>query len=77
MITRTVFEEVRMSDTKSVKCAGCGKRLKRSKTVCQTLNPFNKLADGTVKDRWAIRAELNDELNRWKDLPEWCGSCPE
>jgi hypothetical protein len=73
---RTTFEKVEMYGTKSVKCVGgCGRRLKRSIIVYQTINPFNETADGRLKNREDIRAELVVELSKWKLKPEQCIHC--
>jgi len=70
------FEEVKWRADKSLKCAGgCGKRLKRSITFSQTINPFNKLPDGTVKDRPDIYKELKQEAEAWKTEPVTCDRC--
>lgn len=44
-----------------------GKR--QQKTFSQTLNPFNKAADGTPKTREQILVELREEADRWKNEP--------
>lgn len=76
MTYRTTFEKVEMYGTKSVKCAGgCGRRLKRSTTVYQTINPYNKAADGRLKDHYDIRAELVVQLDEWERKPELCIHC--
>ena len=59
------FEEVTHRATKRVPCDGCGKTLSRSRTFMQTLNPFNKNADGTVKNREDIREELKQQAGEW------------
>lgn len=71
------FQKVTWPDQKSVPCPGCGKKVRRSKTFWQTLNPFNKLPDGTVKDRRDIMRELRDEANAWRGQPEQCSKCRE
>jgi len=70
------FIEVSMRAEKSVKCQ-CGKRLKRSKTFCQTINPFNKREDGAIKERDDIYRELVVEVKQWKTEPETCTQCEE
>lgn len=73
---RINFEEVKMNTSKSVKCAGgCGRRLSRSKTFMQTLNPFNKNKEGQVKSRREIYDELHAELTAWHKQPEYCKHC--
>lgn len=69
------FEKVEHRVTKSVKCDGCGKRLKRSTTLFQTLSPFNKTADGELKTRQQIGVELRDAETDWRSEREWCGPC--
>ena len=65
------FERIALRRQKSYKCA-CGRRVRRSKTVEQTLNPFNKLADGRVKNWTDIRYELRSELDAWQRQAEPC-----
>jgi hypothetical protein len=73
--TRITFDEVCAYGQKSVKCPSCGKKLKRSRKFFQTLNPFNKLPDGTPKNRKDIYAELSVEIASWKKEPETCALC--
>lgn len=42
-----------------------GKRHQQTQKFWQTINPFNKLPDGTIKDRAAIMAELIAERDAW------------
>jgi len=74
------FQEVRLYATKSVKCPDCGKRLKRSRKFYQTMNPFNKLPDGTVKSADDIYRELRAQAKAWEAtaVPEIRHSaCPD
>lgn len=73
---RVNFQEVAIHAEKSVKCAkGCGRRLKRRQKFSQTINPFNKRADGQVKTPHDIRLELNARAEEWKASPEVCCHC--
>ena len=63
------FQEVKLHATKSWKNAD-GKRIVRRRTFSQTLNPYNKDANGVVKDAAAIRKELQKEIADWKAAPE-------
>jgi hypothetical protein len=73
---RIVFEEVTRWAQKSVKCADCGKRLTRSKTFLQTLNPFNvHELTRLPKDREQIYRELCEEADTWRRQPERCNDC--
>lgn len=69
------FAKVERRASKTVKCIGCGKRLKRSTTLFQTLSPFNKNQAGEVKTHDEIQAELEVEAARWEQGPEWCAPC--
>jgi ribosomal protein S26 len=69
------FAKVELRATKSVKCDACGKRLKRSTTLFQTLSPFNKTADGELKSRAQIMDELRVKEQEWRGDREWCTPC--
>lgn len=64
------YEEVKLRGTKSGKCQ-CGKRLTRSTTFSQTLNPYNKVGD-RLKTRTEIMQELNIDRDVWKLEPVHC-----
>ena len=59
------FDKVTHHVTKRVPCRRCGKKLGRSTILSQTINPFNKGADGQPKTREQIRAELRAEAETW------------
>lgn len=42
-----------------------GKKRQKTKKFQQTLNPFNKNADGIPKTRQEILVELNAERDKW------------
>ena len=69
-MTVTKFERVQLAATKSVPCTGCGKKVRRQRTFEQMLNPFNKNADGTVKEFADIWRELEAEADEWKVQPQ-------
>jgi hypothetical protein len=71
------FDEVSTRREKSVKCLGCGKRLRRAKRFYQTINPFNTNADGAIKSRAEIMSELQAEAAAWMNKPEKCSTCEE
>lgn len=75
------FEEIKTSKTVKLKC-GCGRRFQRTLSASQTLNPFNKNSDGTVKTRaeiWTeIRAKVADmEPNKYQRECPGCGEQAE
>jgi len=69
------FEVVPFRTSKTVKCSGCGKTLRRAMTFDQTINPYNRNADGTVKNREEILLELRAEADEWTAQPESCPAC--
>ncbi len=66
---KIAFERVKLSTYKTGYCKKCGKYITRSKTFDQTINPFNKLPDGTIKNRDDIFQELLKEAQQWKEKP--------
>lgn len=60
------FSELKRSVAKRVPCEVCGKKLARSSTFSQTLNPFNRLPDGTPKTAKDIYAELDARAAEWR-----------
>jgi predicted RNA-binding Zn-ribbon protein involved in translation (DUF1610 family) len=71
----TRFEVVRHKAVKSLPCPVCGKRLRRQRTFEQTINPYNRNEDGTVKTRNEIRAELAAQAAEWARQPETHPAC--
>jgi hypothetical protein len=71
------FEKVTHRAEKRVPCTICGRKMTRAKTFWQTLNPFNKNADGDVKSREEIYRELKAEADAWKSQPETHWMCAE
>lgn len=71
------FEVVRLYGRKQVKCPTCGRRVTRSKEFSQTINPFNKNADGEPKNRYEILAELRQARDEWRKQPELCRKCQQ
>lgn len=71
---RINFQEVALHSSKSGKC-GCGKRRSRSQKFWQTLSPWNKNDDGSIKDASQIRNELAEQIRAWKAEPITCEKC--
>jgi hypothetical protein len=55
------FQEIRRTKTVRFKCE-CGKRFTRKVAETQTINPFNKLPNGTQKTFSDIWPELRERL---------------
>ena len=75
MIIRRTFEEVKYTPTKTGNCSVCGKPCTRTKKFFQTLNPFNKTADGFIKSREDIYKELSVQVKEWLKLPPTHQKC--
>lgn len=60
---RVTFNEVAIKATKRWK--EDGKVRTKTRKFYQTLNPFNQNADGTVKTRDQIMAEITAERDAW------------
>lgn len=69
------FEELRTRRQHVGKCPNCGKRVSRSRSFEQTVNPFNKNADGTVKSRDEVWAAVKAEADAW--VPDFTHCSPE
>ena len=59
------FQSVRRTAEKSGNCPSCGKRVVRRQTFEQTVNPFNRNADGTVKTAQEVDASVKAEAAAW------------
>lgn len=73
-MTTYTFGEVAVWGHKTGKC-GCGKRRDRREKFWQTLNSFNRTADGTPKTREQIEAELVAQRDAWVSQPITCATC--
>lgn len=45
-------------------CLVCGQRVQRTRRVVQTVNPFNRNTDGTVRTLGQVRACVKAELKK-------------
>lgn len=72
----TTFLPVKISQIRSGTCSACHKRMKRTYTFEQTINPYNRKADGkTPKTREDIIAELQAERTAAGLVPIIHASC--
>ncbi|BAL87185.1 hypothetical protein AMIS_19650 [Actinoplanes missouriensis 431] len=67
------FEELKRSQTFKLKCA-CGKRFQRTIAETQTVNPFNKNQDGTVKTRTEVWQSVGEKLR--EAIDRFTPTCP-
>jgi hypothetical protein len=68
-IHRLRFDVVAIRCQKSGRCPVCGRSVTRSKRFEQTVNPWNRNADGTVKTVAEVRADVRREADAW--LPDF------
>lgn len=61
---RYTFDEVSVKATKRWTDES-GKKRQQTRNFFQTINPFNKNEDGTIKTRDQIMAEIKAERNAW------------
>ena len=59
------FPEIVARRTKSGSCPVCGKRVRRSQTFSETVNPFNRNEGGTLKSPAEVRVSVNKEADAW------------
>ncbi len=69
------FEIARAQTRAAFICAACGKRSKRQKSFWQSVNPFNKNANGTPKTRAQVQADVSAEATAWRKSVTLCAAC--
>lgn len=71
----TTFHKVGFTAEKSGICPACGKRAGRKLEFYQTMNPWNKNADGLPKTGAEIMEALRPEAAKWKAEPCYHAKC--
>lgn len=71
---RLSFAEVGVEGEKSGKCL-CGKRRKRKERFSETINPFNKNPDGTIRTEAQIVATQKIKCDKWLTRQIYCEAC--
>jgi hypothetical protein len=69
------FRELRHMEKRFIRCTSCRKRMTRQMTFTQTVNPFNKNADGEPASPAEIYANLRAEGAKWQPDDELCRTC--
>lgn len=72
---KVTFEKVTLRAQRRANCTKCGKKRTRTVTFWQTLNPFNKTAEGRVKTTDDIYPELRAQATAWTKQSFICASC--
>jgi hypothetical protein len=68
----THYSKIKHTAKRRVTCETCGKKVDRQRTFEQTVNPWNKNTDGTVKTFLEVLAAVQLEANLWEADPD-CG----
>lgn len=68
-MSRISFDEVSVRGTRRWKDAD-GKRHQQTRKFYQTINPFNKNADGSLKTREQIQHEISVQCAAWLKEPQ-------
>ncbi len=63
------FQKVSTWGHKEGRCCECGGRVKLKREFWQTLNPYNKNADGTERTSADIVAALEPQKKAWEATP--------
>ena len=71
------YTPISLTGFKRLKCTGCGKTVRRQKTFTQTMNPFNKNAEGKPASRAEIMDKLRLEVAEWEQKEVTCSWCAE
>lgn len=71
------FPEVKLSVKASGPCGKCGKTCSRTKKFWQTLSPFNKTEDGSVKSHDQIMVELRQQAAVYRTQPIYHVKCED
>ena len=76
MRTYTVkYEEVKYTKMKTAPCSICGKKCTRTISASQTINPFNKNPDGTIKSPKEVGQSVSEELKKKLEQPIYHDKC--
>lgn len=63
------FEEVSHTAKRRVTCVVCGKKFNRQRTFTNTINPFNKNAEGLPKTYHEVREAVFALARQWQPKP--------
>lgn len=76
-MTRYVFEQVSAPAERKVRCPSCNRKRTIRRTFIQTVNPFNKNDDGTIKTWAEVREAVKAEAAAWEPVSRelYHGAC--
>lgn len=68
----TTFDKIKHVEKRNGVCPVCGKRSQRSKTFEETVNPYNRNEDGTIKTPMQVLASVRAKGEAWEpNLTHW------
>ena len=68
----TTYQRITHIAKRRVTCAVCGRKVNRQRMFGQTVNPWNKNTDGTVKTFMEVLAAVQVEAMLW-EADDDCG----
>lgn len=74
-MTRRYFDQIVSQGWKSGRCVVCGKQAERSRQFTNTVNPFNRNADGTQRTHAEVRANVERQRREWEAEPVTHARC--
>lgn len=74
MRTVVTYDRLTVTGHKTLPCPECGKRVRRQRTFGQTVSPYNRNSDGTVKTAAEVRASVVASVREWERVVEPCAS---
>ena len=60
------FRVLKLKASKVFICGNCGKKVKKQITIEESLNPYNKNKNGTIKSMSDINESLEEMASMWK-----------
>jgi hypothetical protein len=66
------YAKIKHTAKRRATCEICGKHFNRQRTFTQTVNPFNKNPDGSVKTFMEVLAAVQVNAAMWEPYPD-CG----
>lgn len=69
------FPPVSLTGTKSGDCTVCGKKARRSRKFTNTVSPFNRNPDGTVRTTDEVRQHVRELVREWESEPVMHAGC--
>ena len=72
------FDGPKVQAVKNLPCPVCGKKIRRQRTLQHTVNPYNRVPDGSRPKTWEeVRSDVQMEAAAWKDEPETHVACTD